>query len=299
MPRSIGIIGPERKQSYIIKVPNLFYKLGIRNFRSAFQHTIESIELNIRYLDYCNEIQISKIYNQDGVIFEKLRNIYGIMDSSIIPIISEKFIPYIENIEYVIIINYNKSDDLNVIDNIGLSYEVVKIDNDLFASFQYKNNIDRIIENNSEIKNVISKLEYLTPRIEYTGSECTYSNKGIYKLCFYGYLQQLLIYNPNPNDKIIDVKYKIILDTNKEYWLPCNFISDNQFTLVNFVPGNSTDSSDIVKYCINSSLSFIEPIIYLEFEKTNNTISHFDIFGICYKPNIINNGKWIQYFSPQ
>ena len=52
-------------------------------------------------------------------IFEQLKKIYKISDQLIIPLITDKFLPYLEKTSYKIIIYYNELPDLNDISDIA------------------------------------------------------------------------------------------------------------------------------------------------------------------------------------
>ena len=293
LPYPSGVPGVRKKQCYTIDCPNLFYKRGFCNIRCLFQHTIYSIEL-ILCDSQGKEQKISKIDNPRGVVFEQLRKIYKISDQSIVPLIAEKIVPYLENSHYRINIQYNESSDLKDIDNIQLSYEIVELNEDKFVPFQYSIDMGRIMFNNQDhddIKNILHELEYLVPRVEYTGTEATQSGKSMYRLNFYGYIQSILIYTHN--NSVVNASCEIIVDNNNKFVLPVEIHYNGEYTVMNFLPSNDIDLPTIKKYCINASLNIISMCLYLEFEKYGNNYP-VEIFGISYKINKINRGLWIQ-----
>lgn len=292
-PYPCGVVGMRRKQCYTIDCPNLFYKRGFCNIRCLFQHTISSIELILFDSEGTEQI-ISKIYNPNGVVFEQLRKIYKISEQSIVPLIAEKMVPYLENSQYKINIQYNESSDLDDIDNIQLSYEIVELNEDKFVPFQYSIDMGRIMFNNQhhdDIKNIVHELAYLVPRVEYAGTESTYSERCMYKLNFYGYIQSILIYTHN--NSVVNARCEIIIDNNNKFILPVEIHYNGEYTVMNFVPSDNIDLSTIKKYCINASLNIISMCLYLEFEKYGNDYP-IEIFGISYKSNHINRGLWMQ-----
>jgi hypothetical protein len=303
VPYKCGSAGVGKKQCYTINCPNLFYKRGFCNIRCSFQHTIDSMEL-IRCDCFGKEQKISKIWNPNGVVFEQLRKIYKISDQSIVPLITEKIVPYLENSHYKIIINYNQSTDLKDIDDIILSYEMVELDEGKFVPFQYSLDMHRIIENNqdhADMKNIIHEFDYVAPRIEYTGSEVILNKKSIYRLNYYGYVQSILIYTPN--NSVLNAICEITVDYYNKFVLPVEIHSNGEYTVMNFLPSSELPSSElpsdeidllkIKKYCINSSLNIIAMSLHLEVEKYG-TCYTAEIFAICHKINRINRGNWIQ-----
>jgi hypothetical protein len=291
-----GTVGKNRLHRYTFRCPSLFYKRGFRNIRCSHQHTIDSIELCLcSHGENDTESEIAKIYNPDGIIFEKLRKIYGIDDPSIIPIITEKFVPYLENCYYTLDIKYNGSEDLDRIDDVQLSYEIVEIDaEDYFTPFQYKINLNKIIDKNEhfkDIQRIIPELEYVTLRTEYTGTECVRNKKSCFQLNFVGQMQKILLYTPK--NSVINCGCRIILDENEELQIPTQTCSEGEFVILNFDPEDKNNSSTTNKYSINFGSPSITSIVIdvelkddPEFDKSDE-IEIFGMSNFIYK---ISNG---------
>ncbi|MBA3283679.1 MAG: hypothetical protein H0U27_01285 [Nitrosopumilus sp.] len=301
-----GCPGKRRKQCYAIKCQNFIYKHGFRNIRCQQQHAIDSVKLYLCEHGTENDCTdgfggakcISDIYNPDGIIFDKLRKIYGIDDPTIIPIITEKFMPYLENYFYRLLITYNDSADLDNLDDIELSYEIVEMDTECFTPFQFKTDINRIININKhfkDIQQIIPELEYVTPRIQYCGTESIINNKSSFVTLYNGHIQKILMYTPNKS--IIGCKCRIILDQNEELQVPIHMHSEGKFVVISFNPEDNNDSAAISKYSINYDLLCITGIrIDIEFatNSENGAIDDIadvvEVFGICNFVYKITNG---------
>lgn len=295
VPFQCGSPGVGKIQHYIIHCPKLFYKRGFCNLRCSYQHTIDSIEL-IRCYESGKEQKISKIWNPNGsgVIFQQLRQLYKISDPSIVPLITEKMVPFLENSDYTINIRYNHSDDLNDINDIKLSYEVVELDETMFASFQYALDLHTILDNNQaheEIKTIIDQFDYVTPRLEYTGSEVISNRNSTYNLNFDGYLQSMLIYTPN--NAVLSAVCEVIVDRYNHFILPAKIDYNGGYTLMNFIPSDEVELSQIKRYGVHTSLSTMFMRLHLEVKKYGLSYTA-EIFAICHKINRITQGNWLQ-----
>lgn len=293
VPFKYGHPGPGKIQHYSIHCPKMFYKRGFCNIRCSFQHTIDSIEL-IRCYEAGKEQTISKIRNPNGGIFEQLRQLYKISDHSIVPLITEKIMPFLENSDYIIIIKYNHSADLNEIDDIQLSYEIVELDETRFATFQYALDLHTILDNNQsheEIKTILHEFDYVTPRLEYTGSEIALNRNNAYNLNFDGYLQYMLIYTPN--NVILNAVCEVIVDRYNHFVLPVKIDYNGDCALMNFIPSDDVDLSQIKKYAIHASLSTMFMRLHLEVKNWGLSYTA-EIFAICHKINRITQAKWLQ-----
>lgn len=293
-----GCPGKGRKQCLTIFRPHMFYKRGFRNIKCSFQNTISKIELFI-----CDETGeekiISGLYNPNGVIFEQLRRIYKINDPLIIPLITERFIPYLENYFYKIMITYNELDSLDSIDEIEYSYEIIEIDeNGRFIPFQYQINIENILTNKhfKDIQNIIPELKYICPRVEYSGTEFVINKQSRYGLVLNGRIQSILVYAAN--NSVVNSNFEIVLDSNQIIEIPTKTYSNGEYTILNFNPSDDNNLEMIQKYGVRSDLPFIDSYINLELEKYDKPyeveifcISYFTYEIKCGQFNVIVDGS--------
>lgn len=289
MACSVSCPGRNKIQTYYLRRPNLFYKRGFCNIRCKYQDTIASIKLCAKK---CNgdTLELSSLYNHEG-LFDQLRKIYGITDNTIIPLVTEKIIPYLENYQYEINIKYNNSNSLDNIFDIQLSYDIVEIDHDTLLSFQYQNDLERIIKNNehhNEIQKIITKLEYMTPRICYS-TETTLDKIFKCVVNWDGYMENILIYTPN--NKIIKFNLTAIVDVNNLFNIQTNVHYDNEYTIINIVPHTDYTTTIFREKTINAGSKLIYPYIEIELEKhQEQTIEIYAINRMIYE---LSNGSII------
>jgi LSD1 subclass zinc finger protein len=281
-PSIPGNPGKGRKQCCTIGCPYLFYKRGFRNIKCSHQHTINSIGLYLCDKNN-NEHELTKLYNPNGAIFKKLRQLLKIDDPLIIPLITEKFIPFLEDCCYKLYIQYNGSNDLNELNTIDLSYEIVEIESDnCFIPVQYNINMNKIININKhheDISRIIPELEYIVSRVEYTGSEWINKKHSI-RLGFNGFMRTILIHTPE--NSVVNCGIRIILDNNEEIQIPVKICFDKEFTVINFLPENKNKLLTIKEYGgIHGHLDTIEIFIDIELEKSYpENGSSIEIFGM-------------------
>jgi hypothetical protein len=269
--KTSGTIGKKRKCVYCIIPPENTYRCGYTNIRSEHAHLIDEIELNIGGCLYF------RIYNTDGKIFPKLREIYGITDQTIIPLFPvDKYIPYSNLLRTDIGLRFNDSDELDTINNILLSYDEVKI-NDKNITTPIK------IDNNQWLRLPFS--EFALPSIEFTGEEYVDEKYNLtkFKLNFCKFIETILLYTPN---NFIS-SHKLFLKKN----------SDDEYTILDTIISTDQDLSTIkLPYIINAN-SFDEIILELSFGKNFVGEQKTCIYGIGKQLFRLQNGQLYNIYS--
>lgn len=236
---------------YSIPHPDNIYKKGFCNIRCKNQDMIDSIELNIDHKS------IAIVNNDDGLIFQKLRDLLNISDESIVPCLgSNNFIPFLKNGNVRLFVDVNDLVICDMMDTI-LTYDEVEIsDSSIVPLYQYPADTNiyskimtsvmyayRYITNFNSNNQICHNIKCIIPTVEFTSTELGGFNKAKIKLNFSDGVNTLLIYTPN--NKVIDQYLQIngynIIDTTADI--------QNQFTVIK-LNSNHINNRDTNVLCL-------------------------------------------------
>lgn len=285
---------------YTLKKPLLLYKCGFTNIRCNNQNLIKSIKLTMDKNDYFS----LKLINIGNYLFSFLRQNYNIEDNLIIPLITDKMIPFLEEIDFKIKIIFNCSVNIDKLADFLFEYDIVEIDKeDFFMTFQFDCEIKKIISSNSGhacTQNIITKLKYLVSGIKHM--DTINISHQLMRLFIgnadHSIIEKILI--STPNNTITSIHCEIILDNSETLQFPIIITKyRNDFIMINFLPAddklilNSEINTIILnKYGINLPLyqnTQTHVCLIVEFENFGASME-LDICVLDYKINKISNG---------
>ena len=260
------------KRYFSIESDVVIDKRGYCNFRCNNCDLIESIDFIV------GGSRIDRVFNADGKLFPKLREMLGINDSTVIPFLPTYcFIPYFDYKTAEICVEVKREYDDETTKCLTITYDEVKIDdNNLLLIAQFCDINKKLFPGelyNSNIK-IIPMVELSLPSVEFTGeddvSQCTSAK---FKLGFRNFLHTVLVYTPN--------------NTVKSHTLTAHNKYEQQNIMTNI--DTSTEIYAIKLEEIINSVNYPDTVLTLDFENANDDQKIY-IYGIGKSNYRILNG---------
>lgn len=252
-----GCIGSGRRCN--INIAHDSHKnLVIKNIRVSNQNLIDEIELNTQ------GIKIDKLYNKTDGTMDVVRHILNINDSSILPFGCTSNGNYLPVLDYstrliVLLKTFEEDPNIDYQQLFQVTYELYEIEN----------------SNKSDI------LKFVTPHVQYTGSESCHSQHSKIRLCYENIITHLIISITNQENNDLEKITLLLLNGLETIILQPVIEKFNNFYIIPFT--KSLNFKDLALYGINFSKNFNNQInISLKNDYNPKTTIENYLAGIWY-----------------